>query len=254
MTMEARQHSAFQFMCMVHEIALDLVPTLSFNKKHPWHLALISLYGSMIELLGSACILIRENVCIGVPILLRSLLEAHVDFVNLAKDRRYGYHMKAAELHEWIGVLEEAQTKKNPFLKGLHKKAGQGQVLRQWQQELRELKNKGYHWLSISDKFKRARLKSVYRSVYNFLCCDSHNNIRALNSRHVNIMTDTSNFSVEFYHAPDADLLLADMDMFCSIAVYATNTIHKKLKSGATDQLDQLTKSLRKHRKEWKKN
>ena len=40
----------------------------------------------MIELLRSTCILLRQDAGTVVPILLRSLLEAQVDFLNLAQN------------------------------------------------------------------------------------------------------------------------------------------------------------------------
>ena len=78
---EINQSSAekyFNFMCHLHERAMKLTEQLHFDQKHPWHLNLVSLYCSLIELTGSACILVQETVGIGIPILLRSAVEAHL--------------------------------------------------------------------------------------------------------------------------------------------------------------------------------
>ena len=107
------------FMSRLHEEALDLVGRFRFDKKHPWHLHLVSLYGTLIELLGSTCVLVREGVGVGIPILLRSAVEANLDLVNLANDRKYGYHLRAALMSEWIKVLREAKKGDNPFLAGI---------------------------------------------------------------------------------------------------------------------------------------
>jgi len=96
----------------------------------------------MIELLGSACILIREGVPIAVPILLRTALEANLDFTNLAKERPYGYHIRAAELHEWIKILREAKQKQNPFLSSISQIPNLHEVIVEWETELSELKKK----------------------------------------------------------------------------------------------------------------
>ncbi len=52
-------------------------------------------------------------------------------------------------------------------------------------EELEYLENQGIKPLHISGKFKRAGLKDQYVSLYNILCTHSHNNLPALESRHI---------------------------------------------------------------------
>jgi len=248
--MTTLQQKHYEFMCFLHETVLHLAESLHFDKKHPWHLHLVSLYGTMIELLGSACILIREGVPIAVPILLRSVLEANLDFTNLAKERRYGYHMRAAELHEWIKILREAKKKQNPYLSDISQIPNLGKVIVQWETELSELKKKQFSPLNQKQKFDKAELEPVYQSVYNFLCCHSHNNIRALVSRHIDIAADQRDFQVEYYAPVNFDTLLPYIDSFCGIIMSSTETIHRILQSGATDQVDALKKELDEKRKQ----
>ncbi len=237
-------------MCCLHERVLHLAKSLHFDKKHPWHLHLVALYGTMLELLGSACILIREGVPIAVPILLRSALEANLDFMNLAKEPRYGYHMRAAELHEWIKILREAKKKQNPFLSDIAQIPNLDEVIVQWETELSELKKKQFRPLNQKQKFNRAELEPVYQSVYNFLCCHSHNNIRALVSRHIDIAADQRDFQVEYYAPVNLDILLPYIDSFCGIIMSSTETIHRILQSDATDQVNALKKELDEKRKQ----
>jgi len=244
------QQKYYEFMCHLHETVLGLVESLHFDKKHPWHLHLVLLYGTMIELLGSACILIREGVPMGVPILLRSALEADLDFMILAKERRYGYHIRAAELHEWIRILREAKKRQNPFLSGIAQIPNLEEVLVHWQTELSELKEKGFGPLKQKQKFHRAELEPVYRSFYNFLCCHSHNNIRALVSRHIDIAADRKDFQVEYYAPVKLDALLPYIDSFCGIIVSSTETIHRILQSDSTDRVDALKKELDEQRRQ----
>jgi len=204
----------------------------------------------MIELLGSACILIREGVPMGVPILLRSALEANLDFMNLAKERRYGYYMRSAELHEWIKILREAKKNQNRFLSCISQIPNLEEVLIQWETELSELNTKGFNPLNQKQKFERAKLEPVYRSFYNFLCCHSHNNIRALVSRHIDISADQTDFQVEYYAPVNLDALLPYIDSFCGIIVSSTETIHRVLQSDATDRVDGMKKELDEQRKQ----
>lgn len=244
------QPNYVDFMCRLHKEVLALVRHLRFDKKHPWHFNLVSLYGTLIELLGSACILIREGAAIGIPILLRSALEAYLDFVNLAKDRKYGYHMRAAELKEWLKLLQEAKTEQNPFLAGIANTSNLDQELSQQGAELEELNKDGYAPLRQDQKFDKAGLTPVYKSVYNSLCCYSHNNIRALQSRHFNITPDKTDFTVE-YNAPlHPDQLLSYIDSFCSIVTSSTETIHRILETDVQGELQELRSQWEGFRKE----
>ncbi len=243
-------HDAYRdFMSHLHEVALDLITRFRFNKKHPWHLGLVSLYGTMLELLGSICVLIREDIAVGIPILLRSVVEANLDFTNLANDRKYGYYLRAAEKREWIKILREAKKGENPFLAGIALAPNLDETLSEWESELAELKQDGYRPLRQNEKFDKVNLSPVYKSVYNFLCCHSHNNLRALVSRHVNISPDETDFNVEYYAPLDMNLLLPYIDSLCGIIVSSTETIHRVLGTDAEEDLQKLRKEFDEMRK-----
>ena len=139
-----KQKEYQQFMCQLNESVLDLTKSLKFDKKHPWHLHLIQLYGSILELHGSATLLLKGGAGIGIPILLRSALEAFVDFINLAADKKYGYNLKASELQEWIKLLKESRDTDNPFLASIGNFPERDAILEEMQEKIAELKKDGY--------------------------------------------------------------------------------------------------------------
>lgn len=235
-------------MCHLHEKAMKLIEHLHFEKKHPWHLNLVSLYCSLIELTGSACILVQETVGIGVPILLRSAVEAHLDFANLAADRCYGYQLRASELKEWIKLLKESKDGLNPFLKEISDFPDTGKILDKWEQEQEELSGKGYKPLTVYEKFDKANLEPIYRSVYNILCSHSHNNLSALQARHVNLSTAMNDFKVELYPPINYDRILPYIDNFCGILISATEKIHHILETNCTEEIEELKAEFQKKR------
>jgi len=248
--MKQTQDKYLDFMSHLHEEALNLVTRFRFDKKHPWHLGLVSLYGTMLELHWSICVLIREGIAIGVPILLRTVVEAYLDFTNLANDRKYGYNLRAAERKEWIKILREAQKGGNPFLAGIASAPNLNQTLSEWEAELAKLKQDGYTPLGQDKKFAKANLSKVYKSVYNLLCCYSHNNLRALVSRHVNISPDETDFTVEYDAPVNMDRLLPYVDSLCGIIVSSTETIHRILDTGPGDDVMKLKTKLNELRRE----
>jgi hypothetical protein len=143
-----------------------------------------------------------------------------------------------------------SKKEKNPFLSDIAQIPNLDEVIVQCEAELSELKKKQFRPLSQKQEFDKAELEPVYQSVYNFLCCHSHNNIRALVSRHIDIAADQRDFQVEYYAPVNLDTLLHYIDSFCGIIMSSTETIHRILQSDATDQVRVLKKEFDEKRKQ----
>lgn len=104
------------FLKQAHDDFQPLAKKLQFDKTHVLHRTLIALYGSVLELTSSCILLIDNRLLPGVPVLLRAVLEAYVDLVNLAKAPRYGYAIELNYLSEWRKLLQEAKLGKNEYL------------------------------------------------------------------------------------------------------------------------------------------
>lgn len=118
------------------------------------------------------------------PILFRSALEASIDLSNLLDDPDYGLHLEAAFSHEWKRLLSEA-TSGNKYLAALGELEGVEDMLAAYQAKLDELKEKGVLPLRALERFDLAGIEDKYRSVYPYLCAQSHNNLQALSSAHI---------------------------------------------------------------------
>jgi len=229
----------------------ELARVLKFDKTHKWHVNLISLYGSMLELANSICVLVEGGSPIGVPILLRSMLEAFVDFSNLAETRTYGYHMDGSNIKEWIRILEEAKRGDNPYLADISKLPNLHAILSDHKKQLKDLKRKGYSPLPQYQKFEKSHQSKEYRSFYNFLCCHAHSNIRSLISRHADIADDESDYELQFFSPTDLDSIVHYIDSCLGILVASTESIHKALGSSMAPKAEQLVAQLSEIRKPW---
>ena len=241
----------YEFLPISISECTELARVLKFDKTHKWHVNLISLYGSMLELANSICVLVQGDSPIGVPIILRSMIEAFMDFSNLAATRTYGYHMDAANVKEWIKIFEEAKRGENPYLADISNLPNIDEILSDHKTQLDELKEKGYSPLSIFQKFDTSNQSKEYRSIYNFLCCDSHNNIRSLISRHADIADDKSDYQLQFFAPVDLDTIFHYIDSCIGILINSTVLIHKALESPGISKAEQLAGKLSEIRKPW---
>jgi hypothetical protein len=179
--------------------ALSYAEHLKFDKHHPWHRNLIALYCSLIEYSDSLVFLIENEKNISVPLVFRGLLEAYVDFKNLAEEKSYGYHMEASYAKEWLKVIEEASKNQNSFLASIGSDPKLDEQIAEHKTKIAELKDKGYNPLNQFEKFDKAGMVEEYRSVYNFVCSHSHNNIRSLIDRFFVINETEQDFDMALF-------------------------------------------------------
>lgn len=241
----------YEFFVLAIGECTELARELRFDKTHQWHMALVTLYGSILELSHAIRVQIGNGSPIGVPILLRSQLEAFVDFVNLAGDQKYGYHIDAANLREWKRVLTEAKTTSNPYLRDISEFKDLDVAMADHESKLMELEAKGYRALNNFEKFDRSGQAQEYRSFYNFLCCHTHNNMRALIERHIEFIDDGADIEVQFFAPAVLTDLVEYYDSAAGILVAATIGIHEALKSEKKAETEALSEKLQLLRKPW---
>ena len=248
----ARKH--FDFFVAAIKKSTEMARELHYDKTHKWCMAMVALYGTILEISHAIQTSIESDSAIGTPILLRSQLEACVDFTNLAADRTYGYHLDAANLNEWIKILKEAQKGKNLYLKEIGEMADLDQHLADLDGQLEKLKKAGYLPLKNFQKFERSGLAHEYKSLYNFLCCHSHNNLRALIERHVAILNDGADIELQFFPLVGLSDMLQYFDSAAGILVEATVGIHQAFESPKVAEAMALSDELAEIRKPWTTN
>jgi hypothetical protein len=143
--------------------------------------------------------LIENEKNISVPLVFRGLLEAYVDFKNLAEEKSYGYHMEASYAKEWLKVIEEASKNQNSFLASIGSDPKLDEQIAEHKTKIAKLKDKGYNPLNQFEKFDKAGMVEEYRSVYNFVCSHSHNNIHSLIDRFFVINETEQDFDMALF-------------------------------------------------------
>ncbi len=232
----------FAFLKRLHDACIRLSEHLVFDKKHPRHLHLVGLYGSLIELTGSLITLIEEKRRTGVSPIFRSFLETFVEFVNLHADAKYGYHMDVSYHKQWLKVLREAKNGSNPFLKDIAAANNLDEKIREHEEALRGLERMGYKPLYVFDRFEKAGMVSEYRSLYNFLSSDAHSNIRALIDRHIEV--HANDFTVVYYKDEPLEDFLPKLDSTASSLVDASSKIHQYFGTTSQNEFHRLSREL----------
>lgn len=223
------------YLKRLHDDALRLLPRIKFDKHHALHFALLSLYGSLIELAGCILILMDNRGRLGVPSVFRTFLETYVELHNLVRDANYGYYIDANDAKEWLRVLKAARDGKNPYLTGYAALPNLPEIIAKYEDELANFKTRGFQPLSIRDRFQRADMLDEYESFYNFLCAEAHSNKRALIGRHAEIGAGDYDLVV-YKNAPDAEYI-EYLDSAAGLLVSATVSIHEQFESDAIEEI-----------------
>jgi hypothetical protein len=211
---------------------LDNFEHLKFDKKHAWHITLVTLYCSIVEYSDTLLNLQKEDKSIGLPLIARSLLEAYVDLKNLSEDKAYGYNLEVSYLTEWLRIAKEAGTLENPFLNAIGEAKEFGDQVTEWEAELVEMKEKGGKKLKQSHKFELAGMSNEYSSIYNFLCAHSHNNKRSLLERFFVLNEDKTDFNLEMFRKSESGENQEYLDIGEQYLMLSSQIIHRVLETG----------------------
>ncbi|MFL6261144.1 MAG: DUF5677 domain-containing protein [Thermoanaerobaculia bacterium] len=233
-----------------------LVKGLHFDRRKRQHLLAGALLGRILEEAeGIYAMLERSDSTCGF-ILLRSLLEAYVDLLNIASDPAYAEFMLAAFFDQYQQLLEAVLEKgsKNPFLAGIVGISGSkaADELESVRSKIKELEGRQVKPLKVRQRFKRADQLRYYEGPYAHLCLQSHNNINVLVSRHLRF-TDAGDAGVEirgFDLIEDKDAQLIS-DTTAGISANCVVAVKELLDGKPVLGLDQLTEALGKLRELW---
>ena len=167
--------------------AHELVSSIHFSATNRQHLLAGALLGRVLEIAeGTYAMLERQDSACGY-ILLRSLLEIHIDLRNLEKNPDYDKFMQAAWLSQQKSMLEKAVEKgsTSPFLKSIAGESGARELLDEVRAKLLEFKSKEVKPLSIREKFEKVDELDYYEGPYADLSWNTHSNVNVLVKRHI---------------------------------------------------------------------
>lgn len=229
--------------------AISDAAQLKFVASHKWHMTLVALYLSILEYGKAAHALAVSQSGAAIPLILRSVLEAYVDLANLARQQSYGHYIEAEHAKQWIYVLKEAPNG-NPYLEEIAQAANAEAVLEEHESELKRLVQAGYSPLPQREKFTRAGLGDEYTSVYNFLCCLSHNNMRALISRHIRFNESAGKPELRLFGNFEEGFTVLALDMLLALLFQASDIIYGALECKFEAALPALQEKLKRVREE----
>jgi Family of unknown function (DUF5677) len=146
---------------------------ITFDRYNVQHVYLMCLYGRIFELGVSAFKLMKANDHAGVPVILRSQLEAFVDFANLIEDKDFIKTMAATFIDQKKRLYENLKKHLDPSEVPSVTNDGTEKVA------------KGYKPQNIWKRFENIRLQKTYITAYFILCGYGHNNLAMLEHRHL---------------------------------------------------------------------
>ncbi len=239
---------AYDVLKSVHDDALVLAASLNFDKTHRLHFHAIALYGSVVEYASSIVFLKNGETKIAIPVVFRSLLEAHVDLVNLCNDSNYGYSLELDFIRNWLDFLGTARRGENPYLAPLGEHQDVPEEIRTQKARQKEILDNGHPRLEIKDKFRLADLEDEHAAIYSMLCAYSHNSLRALRDRHAEV--EGEDFQMTFYKDPEPEKFEYFAEMALDLVVRSTELIHKMLESGEDEAVEKLRQYIVEYREQ----
>ncbi len=234
----------------VADTSLEDAATLKFDKEHPQHLYAMCTYGTILETTYDILALADARQFTSIPIILRTLLDAYASFRSCIRDPNHFKAMYATHIKEKLRLVDAVtDSPDNPYLKGIAQAIDVKKEKASLEDELRGLKKQGYTPSRPWQEFEKAGLAGEYQSLYWQLCLHAHNNVSALEERHLNKKGD--DYEVAYFKEADPADLARYFDSVCGLLLDASKTLHNRLGSAADKHYDDLANQLQEIRKEY---
>lgn len=217
------------------DVSLRLVEDLKFDGNNEVHRYFMALYATILEQNCSAIALRAAGSYAGIKQILRSNLEAYVDLCNLLRDSRYIDNLKFEYHRQWIKLAKAGIQGDNDFLASFRDNQDVRDLLDRHGENLRALRKKGVKKKMIEQKFEDAGLMDVYRSVYNSLSAEGHNDLRALVSRHF-FKVEGGDVQIRLFEPPSREAVASTVDQFLGILLDSGVKVHRALKAETAAQ------------------
>ena len=232
------------FLKDIHNEFQKIILTIRFDTENSLHIYLISIYGTILELTTSILILIESKIYTGIPILLRSILEGFVDLINFTNSYDYIHQLNFDCLNQWIKILNAAKSGNSGLVNFLQDTSLLCDAISKAESELESIKRKGIKNIGVEKKFETAGMKDAFDSHYNRLCCDAHNNIRALIDRHQD--HDDKKLSIVFYKKYSTFDIGYYVEVATRIFLKSTKLTHEHFNSNSLSVIEQWHENMKK--------
>lgn len=222
---------------------IEIAREVRFDKENPQHLSVICLYASILEVAGSINVLVEEKHTTSVPILLRTLLEAFASLRCCCIDPEHFKVMGAGFLVQKRRLLKSAlENPDNPYLKPLARASDLEKDIAEIERQTAELEEKGTKAINIYQEFKKGDLLAEYHSLYWILCMQAHNNVSALEDRHLE--KDGETYEVTMYKEENPADTVRNVDSMCGLLMDASARVHGILETGLDSRVADVAKGL----------
>lgn len=237
-----KQPKELLFLNDVHRRLLDLATALKFDGEHAWHSRLVTLYSSIVEIAYTVSRLSEDMLRSSIPTILRSMLEAQIDLMNLAADRKYGYTLDSIAIHNQLKLFRAIKKGTNPLLSGIKYTADVDKKIASaeaWQARNKDKVDKDCaKW--VRARFAKAGLTAEYETIYSFLCLHSHNDALALDMRHMQKGEGEKKSEFFIFQEKPIDEIAHYFAMAAGILIKASVLIHKTLETKAIDAVNAI--------------
>jgi len=223
--------------------SIESAAALRFDKHNPQHLTAVCTYCTIIELTRSELTLVRNEDASALAVVLRSLFEAYADFKAVLVDPDYYKSMYATFLEERLRFLRNVvKAQDNPFFRVINDRLNAPEQIAAVEAELNKYKMEGRLPISTARRFAAGGLQHEYQSMYWLLCLAGHNNMSALDDRHIEKKGDE--FEVKLFKDVEPAELIRILDSLLAIAIDAGMRMHKLFETDRVAQYEAYQKQL----------
>ncbi len=212
---------------------------LGYKLNDPTQRYAVAFWGTLQEHANSIIILIKNDSMWGIESILRTMIEAHFDLLNLGFVTDYHKRLEMNSFYQAAKLEKERHNIQNPYVPTITEE----QPEQDFESLKEQLEKEGVNGeTKIFEKLKLANAENVYKSVYWSLCQESHNNLVALIKRHYMIDKNGQINGIEFFRKKNNQETI--IDTVAGMLTTSMEVIGKILNINLADEIQKATNEL----------
>lgn len=206
----------------------------------PRVVALVTLYATIIELTHGVVVLTRARSFSSLPSVARSLLEAHVEFQNLAADPDYLKVLDLLDNRQLLTMFKASrgwlpvEVDDSPYDADLQ--------IERLECEVRAAKAAGLKAPDVKERFRLAGLSALYATIYVGLCLHVHVNKSALQLGHHT--RDGELLEIAVHDEPAPEIMYSYLTLAACVLRESTVDIYGILDSPLPEELMRVIEEI----------
>ena len=162
--------------------------------------------------------------------------------MNICRDEDYLKNLYVQALNGKQRMVKRALATESQLFAKFHQDPA---FCRARTEELENLKPQGYKALTVRKRFELAGFEAEYDGIYALLCTETHNDLTAIEDRHLEMAEDGKSLTVTFLQPLESDKVASLLYLLANVTLDSSIQTHNLLESERVGVIEEIKRQYK---------